>query len=179
MRTILLLLVSCCVLLYACQKWEDKPAVNDPRINRPYCNDPQAVNYNWDFPGVPNDSVCFYPVTAFQGEFFFLDSVFLGDNTFAYANGYTLHIYALSHTKIALVGFCPRGDSIKLTTGKSYIATVDSSLNMAGQVFCRMQDTVQGTVIKSPLDSANILRVNLSILTDTGTTFHIGTAIKQ
>lgn len=179
MRKVALLLVFCCLAFYACKKWEDKTPQHDDRLNKPYCNDPQAVNYNSDFPGVPDNSICVYPVDAFRGEFLFYDSVFLGDNSFRFMSVYTIHIYALSNTKIALVGVCSPNDSIKLSAGKSYIATVDSSLNMPGQYYCRVLDTVIGTITKNTLTSTDSLKINFTVLSDTGITFHAGPAIKQ
>ena len=41
------------ILLVAasCSKYTDDPGETDPRLSRKYCNDPEAVNYNRDFPG--------------------------------------------------------------------------------------------------------------------------------
>src|SRR5579872_3418748 len=61
----------------SCSKYKDTKATADPRLTNPYCNDTNAVNYNWGFPGKPDSTVCFYPTDVFKGIYTFNDSIFL------------------------------------------------------------------------------------------------------
>ena len=168
--------------LFACKKWQDPAATNDPRLTTPYCNDPDAVNYNWGFPGKPDNTLCFFPKDLFVGDYLFVDSVYItATNTFTHADSLILHIYsrAGSNSKIAIVGFCG-GDSLRLTAGPSYIATVDTSIGDSttyqGQQWCRTVDTVNGTVYNSRIDT--LLHINLQVISDSGISTHIGKAKK-
>jgi outer membrane protein assembly factor BamB len=148
----------------------------DPRLSRVYCNDPEAVNYNWNFPGTPDNTTCFYPTEVFNKAYTFNDSVYFSDGTFLFTKSYTLHFYALDKEKLAIVGFCTSGDSLRLTADRFYHAQLDST-NDAGQQLCRVQDTVSGTIIQNKVDSA-LLQINFTVLSDTGLTYHRGTAVK-
>ena len=166
---------------FSCKKWTDPTPVNDPRLTNPYCNDPTAVNYNWGFPGKPNNTVCFYPTDVFRGSYMIKDTVFqVSTGYILYSDSFVLQVYALSHTKIAALGFCSAADSLKLTAGLSYIATLDTlvgdSVTNQGQFWCRLRDTVSGTMYDSPIDS--LLHINFQIVSDTGITTHIGTGKK-
>jgi hypothetical protein len=177
------------LVLCSCKKWEDPKAQDDPRINeRRYCNDPLAVNYNWNFPGKPDNTTCFYPTDVFKGTYLFKDSVYKADNTFDSARSlttYTLNIFPFDKNHFAIVGFCGANDSLKFTAERStYRANGDSTILMAndikayGQFFCRTQDTLSGYLIKDRSDSSKLL-VEFAVLSDTGLNFHRGTAIKQ
>ncbi len=168
--------------MFACKKWQDPAPTNDPRLTNPYCNDPEAVNYNWGFPGKPDNSLCFYPKDLFLGDYLFVDSIYItSSNTFIHSDSLILHIYsrAGSNSKIAVVGFCG-ADSLKLTAGASYIATIDTligdTLTYRGQQWCRVVDTVNGTIYNSRVDT--LLHINLQIISDTGITTHMGKAKK-
>ena len=179
---ILLLLLSGASVFYSCKKWVDPPATNDPRLTNPYCNDPNAVNYNWGFPGKPDNSLCYYPTDLFKGTYQFVDSVYIASTSlFIYTKTETLQVYARSQTKLSIFGFCDAGDSLLLHATNNYIATVDSligdTLTIRGQYLCRIQDTINGTITYSRIDS--LLHVNLQVVSDTGqTTLHIGKARK-
>lgn len=169
--------------LFACNKWKDPAATTDPRLTNPYCNDPEAVNYNWGFPGKPDNTICFYPKDLFVGNFLYVDSVYItASNTFIYSDSLVLHIYSTpgSNSKIAVLGFCSGGDSLKLTAGATYTATVDTligdSVTARGQRWCRVKDTVSGTIFDSRIDT--LLHINLQIISDTGITTHMGKAKK-
>src|ERR1043165_6289024 len=78
MRYFSLIILSLALVMgfaFSCKKWQDPAPKEDPRLTRPYCNDPEAVNYNWDFPGKPDNSVCFYPSDLFAGTYTFWDTV--------------------------------------------------------------------------------------------------------
>lgn len=177
------------LVVYSCDKWEDPKGTEDPRIDeRTYCNDPLAVNYNWNFPGKPDSTTCFYPTDVFKGTYLFRDSIYRGDNTFDSAASqqiYTISLLAYDENKFALIGFCGVSDSLKFTAERStYRANADSTILAAddqfnyGQFFCRMEDTLSGYLTKDRYDSSK-LYIQLTVVSDTGVNFHRGTAIKQ
>jgi len=161
----------------ACKKYSDPQGQSDPRLTRPYCNDPLAVNYNWDFPGVPNDSVCFYPSQVFSGTYSYLDSIYLPDNTLARVTPVTMHLWPATEKDIRITGFCPNGDSLYFTATKYYTAYTDTLLGN-GVSFCTSMDTLVGTLTKRQTNDT-IMLVDFTVVTDTGTTYHRGTAYKQ
>lgn len=165
------------VLIGACQKYKDKVTNGDPRLTNPYCNDPNAVNYNWGFPGKPDSTICIFPNQLFVGRYVYYDSIYQADYSFSYASTDTLLIFSTSHTALKMVGFCPIGDTMSLTAGISYVATVDTT-EVKGQTLCRIQDTVSGTITKNLADTIAEVHINFTVYADTGTTYHIGTALK-
>lgn len=47
---VFILLALSVSIFFSCEKWKDPNPDVDPRITeRKYCNDPEAINYNWDF----------------------------------------------------------------------------------------------------------------------------------
>lgn len=176
----LLIFLAASVAVFSCAKWKDPAPVNDPRLTNPYCNDPNAVNYNWNFPGKPDNTTCFYPTDLFAGDYVFVDSVYL-TSTFTYlmAQTETLHVSKVSQTQLSVMGLCANGNTIHLTADKSYNATIDSvvgdSVTARGQLLCRNADTVNGTITKDRLVDS-VLHINLQVISDTGITTHIGNA---
>ena len=169
-------------IFFSCAKWKDPKAVTDPRLTNPYCNDPLAVNYNWGFPGKPDNTICFFPTDLFDGTYFFRDSIYR-DTLFIRADSFTLTMSALSHTKITVAGFCVNGNKITLTAGPTYVAIVDTTEGDTttinhGQMLCRIQDTISGTISKDRVDST-LLHITLQVASDTGMTMHYGNARKQ
>ena len=173
----------------------DKPAKN-LNLTNPYCNDPDAVNYNWGFPGKPDNTVCFYPADLFTGvDSFFIDSIFQKDLSFTRRDSFMLSILKLTNTNITAKGFCT--DSVlHLTADKTYNATIDTVLGGIGPAFCRgrdsvMGDTITGTIARdisllvypdttsglNPPDTIKyvLLHINFQVASDTGITFHKGT----
>jgi hypothetical protein len=49
-----------------------------------------------------------------------------------------------------------------------------------GQPFCRILDTLSGTITKDRFDTTNTkIKFNWKVVSDTGTYYHKGTAVKQ
>lgn len=164
-------------LMAGCKKYEDKPGDgSDPRLQNPYCNNPDAVNYNWGFPGKPDSSVCTYPTDYFGGQYLFVDSVFLPDGTSAFADSIYLSFIPLSREKLGVTGFCLPGDTLKLTVNRYLRATIDTTV-VAGQLLCQPGDTIAGYFWRSLEDSVK-MHLNYSIVRDTGVSTHAGTAIR-
>jgi hypothetical protein len=181
----LLLLV---LTVVSCEKWSDPKAVDDPRINeRKYCNDPEAVNYNWNFPGQPDNTTCIYPSDLFEGNYTFTDSIYSADQIFDSVRTlitYPLQIIPVSKSAIRIIGFCGATDSLRLSAERStYRADVDSTIQVTdttfdyGQLFCRSLDTVSGSITKDRYDSTRLI-IDFKVVSDTGVNYHRGTAIK-
>ena len=168
------------LLLWACSK-PDPTATgdpNDPRLTRPYCPVPEAVNYNWDFPGKPDSSVCYYPADLFKGTFRYVDTCAREDFSLAGADTFLLQIIPISRTRILLRGLCDSpADSFLLTANRFLRAEIDST-NPLGRALCRPQDTASGFLFRSLADSTRI-RVSYLVRSDTGVTQHYGTAVRQ
>ena len=176
-----LLVIGSAVFL-SCTKYQDKPATTDPRLTNPYCNDPLAVNYNWGFPGKPDNTICFYPTDVFAGTYMFHDSVYR-DTLFIRADSFILTMSAISDTQMLITGFCDNQNKLRVTAGLTYVATVDTTEGDSttinhGQMLCRVQDTVAGTFSKDHFDSS-LVHVSLQVYSDTGTTMHLGSARKR
>lgn len=181
-RRIWLILVVL-VALASCKKWKDEPAVEDERLNRPYCNDPEAVNYNWDFPGKPDNSICVYPTEIFSGAYRFTDTILSTDYEYDTFYVYDITLEPQSNSKFIMKGFCRNGTgALNFTADRYYRASADSvmfpdSTFMSGQLACRSLDTLSGTIAQDPSNNKN-LKINFTVLSDTGAFLHIGTAVK-
>lgn len=167
----------------SCQKDKDPQGqADDPRLQRPYCNDPQAVNYNWDFPGVPDNSLCFYPTEVFEGRYSFEDTQYYSAEYFPKGvESYTLELEASDQTRMVLKGFCSSGQGFTLRASRFYRATLDSmvldSLSLGGQLFCGTKDTLSGYIQYLEGEPAAI-QVRFRQGTDTNAIFHTGTAYR-
>ena len=162
--------------LHSCVKWKDAKAT-DPGITRHYCNDPDAVNYNWGFPGKPDNTICFYPSDLFAGvDSFFIDSIFQKDLSFTRRDSFMMTITRVTNSQILLAGFCSnnRSTAFSLTADRTYNATLDTVLGGIGQTFCRPRDSTMGDTV-----TGNITR-DVNLLLDTSTAkghIYIDTAI--
>ncbi len=176
-------------IIWGCKKEEASYTANpdDVRLDRPYCNDPEAINYNWNFPGTPDNTTCFYPIDIFGGTYQFTDSIYDADYKPDTVLKYPIRLFSLnnSRVKIGILGFCDN-DTLTLTADRFYKAFIDSldatvngfDTKLSGQLTCRQVDTINGYVQKSQTDSTK-LSVYFTILSDTGISYHKGTAIKQ
>jgi len=179
------------LLLISCEKWQDSKADSDPRLqDRKYCNDPDAVNFNWGFPGVPDSTKCIFPTDLYAGTYSFTDSIYSSNNlldTLQSKTTYTLYIIPLSKKQFIVKGFCSSNDSLFFTAGRTtYSASADSTfkfndtIKVYGQPLCRIADTLSGTIVKNRYDTTNTqLFIDWKVISDTGTFYHRGTAIKQ
>ena len=178
--SILILLTACTAIFFSCAKWHDPKPYNDPNLTNPYCNDPAAVNYNWGFPGKPDNTICFYPNSLFVGTYMYHDSIYK-DTLFLGADSFLITISKdTSHTQMTLSGIC--GNSISLTALPGYQAYVDTNAGDTatphqGWIFCRPVDTLSGYINRDRLDSPTVLHFYLQVASDTGITTHTGSAI--
>ena len=171
-----------CALLAGCKTEDQTFPDTDPRLEtRPYCNDPLAVNYNWNFPGRPDNSVCFFPSDLFKGSYQFTDSIYLAGGQLDSARSgtvYNLNIARIDDTKMQLSGFCAGGQTVPLTGNRTQFRAVVDTVTLRGALFCRPVDTVTGFISRTLADSVNFL-VELTVYSDTGLNVHRGTARRQ
>ena len=182
-------LLALTAVVWGCKKAEESYTANpdDSRFDRPYCNDPFAINYNWNFPGTPDNTTCFYPIDIFGGSYMLTDSIYDADYQPDTVLKYPIRLFSLnsSRIKIGITGFCDK-DTLELTADRFYKAFLDSmdakingfDAKLSGQLACRTVDTISGYIQKSQSDS-NKLSIYFTIASDTGLSYHKGTAIKQ
>lgn len=186
----ILILAAGGVLAFGCTKQEEPGKTTDERLGRPYCNDPEAVNYNWDFPGTPNNSVCFYPDEMFKGSYRVFDTTYDADfnaDTTSYKN-FVISLDAVTRSKMTLSGYILNSactlNGLSITATRFYRASVDSaflpppdSMYLNGTVVCG-KDTLSGNLSKKNKDSDTI-HINFMVAVDSGLLFHRGIAIRQ
>lgn len=174
MRNYLLFLI---LLTAACKPYKDPDPITDPRLeNSSYCNDPAAINYNWGFPGIPDNNLCIFPSDLFEGNYKWYDTIrdetgaVLGfDSVFA-------TVSQIDTTRININGRC--GYDLKLTADKFLNIAIDS-VQGNGQQFCQLSDTIIGAGSKSGFSDTTSFTLNYIIVSDTGTSIHESIFIKQ
>ena len=174
----LCLLGAILLIVASCTKYTDDPGDSDPRLSRKYCNDPEAVNFNRDFPGTADNSVCFFPADVFKGQYAFTDSIYNGSNKLLAERPLVLNFSAENRTKISMLGFCGGGGTPITFTANRQLRAFADTIVLNGQLLCRPKDTVSGYLTQSPGDSIR-LRFFLTVVSDTGTALHQGTAYRQ
>jgi len=167
------------LLLFAvsCRPYQDPAPISDPRLqDSRYCNDPAAINYNWNFPGIPDNSICFYPADVFAGNYLWRDTV-LNDNLTARSFDSTyVTLQKIDTVGLKLSGKC--GYEINITADR-FLTLIIDSIAGNGQLFCRNTDTIIGTGIKSSITDTTTFTLNYTIHSDTGISNHKALFIKQ
>lgn len=172
------LLFAILLLLASCRKYKDPAPISDDRLDdRPYCNDPSAVNYNWDFPGYPDNAVCIYPTQLFSGNYLYVDTLLSAEGLPLATDTFPLQVTALDSTHLNLNGFCP-GTAHTAKATRFFRFTLDSLLGN-GQTFCGGKDTIAGGGTKSGIADTLTFQLQYTLQTDTGAFSHKGTAFKQ
>lgn len=160
-----LLIVGAMALLSiaSCLKADDPPpAKPNPNLTNHYCNNPNAINYNWGFPGIPDSTVCVFPDDLFKGQWVLTDSIFHADSTFNYAETQTLNFLPTedsSRSHLKITGFCGNTSFLLATADKYGNAVIDSmNSTTAGQFLCSPNDTAIGEfqIIQPGRDSMQI-----------------------
>jgi hypothetical protein len=173
-----------CSILIGCSK-ADTSKTDDRLSNTTYCNEPEAINYNLGFPGVPDNTKCVFPTQVFKGSYLFYDSVLDADSKFKRVDTLKLTLAAISNVKLNLTGFC--SGAIALTANRYYKSVVDSlpivngsiTTMLSGQYLCgNMKDTISGFITKNQADSTKI-SIDFTVATDSGIIFHKGTGTKK
>ncbi|MES2702765.1 MAG: hypothetical protein V4649_09010 [Bacteroidota bacterium] len=171
-------------LVQSCTKYQDTVSTQDPRLTNVYCNDLEAVNYNWGFPGTPDNSVCIYPKDLFVGSFLVRDSMYVESTGLLIGvDSFILNFNAVgtSNSKITANGFCGQGN-LAFTATPELIATIDttvgdSSTLTRGQIFCDKKDTVSGSISRDFADPM-LLHISFNIKRDTTRIILVGNARK-
>jgi hypothetical protein len=185
LKLILLAAIVPAVLFYACKKYEDpaRPDIGNGLDGRYYCNDPIAINYNWNFPGHPDNTKCIYPVDSFLGTWAFKDYVLLpnGDTDAVVDRMLTFVSTEDSIERhLAVTGWCTGNTPFYLTATKYGKAEVDTLPGGSpGQFLCVTTDTLNGKFLKSAYQSGDSMKVDLSVSDVDGIKYHKGIAIKQ
>lgn len=179
----LLIAVLSAVVLFACSKYKDPPPAGyDDRLTKPYCNDSKAVNYNWGFPGIPDNSVCIYAVDSFTGNWIFKDTVLLPNNDIAEIVDRNITFTPTEDTikiHLAVTGWCGGNVPFYITANKYGRADVDSiPAGVPGQLLCVSTDTLNGFFNKR-IYGPDTMKIELTITNAAGTRYHKGVAIKQ
>ncbi|MEZ5047562.1 MAG: hypothetical protein R2831_11295 [Chitinophagaceae bacterium] len=169
--------VLAALLLFSCKKYKDPNPFTDPRIVSPYCNDPSAVNYNWDFPGKPDNSVCIYPTDVIQGAYFYHDTIYNSTGDVIKRDSFTLNFSKIDTVHFTIQGFCTGTQSISARATRYLLFSIDSLLGN-GQEYCGLDDTIMGKGKKYSIESSAPIKLEYQIQTDSGMVFHYGTAIK-
>jgi len=163
------------VMIWSCTKWKDKPAA-DLGLTRKYCNVPQAINYNDSFPGVEDNTTCIYPSDPFAGTYTFFDTIYRSEADTLFGPEITFSITALDTFRLGIDGFCS-SRQLRFTADRYYNALSDTIIGAGTQLMCRDQDTLSGTLKYNYSD--NTLLLSFTVVTDTGTVTHQGTAFKK
>lgn len=164
------------LLLASCSKWQDKPG---PQVDlsRKYCNLPDAINYNYDFPGTEDSSVCIFPAQPFAGQYSYSDSLYMGTNPVVNGDTFNFNITQVSRSGMHINAFCG-ARSLSFTANRYYRATADTTITgYYGQLLCRDQDTLTGSMVYKAADSS--LQIEFTVVSDTGVVVHRGTAYKK
>lgn len=161
----------------SCDKWIDEKAP-DIGLDKKYCNIPDAVNYNWNFPGIADSSVCYYPADVFKGDFILYDTIRGNNDSFISAQTRQLHIEADGKEKIIIGGFCDNTGNLYFTANRYLRAVSDTTLaNEGGQLICRETDTLFGEI--SRIINTDTFSINFTVYNDTGTIRHKGVFYKN
>lgn len=167
------------VIISACEKYSDKKGgdIKD-QLNRKYCNIPHAINYNWNFPGIEDNTTCYFAYEYFQGNWTFVDTIKKQDEiiqidtlviSFEHNNADT------TYGTIFLNGWCAN-EKLKLIADRFYNVVTDTMENGEKyQVVCNNQDTISGTISKDISDSTK-LSIKLNVTNANGTFLHVGNA---
>ncbi|MBU3676067.1 MAG: hypothetical protein FGM54_02660 [Chitinophagaceae bacterium] len=165
------------VLILGCKRYTDPNPISDDRIKNPYCNDPSAVNYNWGFPGKPDNSVCIYPSAVFAGNFLVNDTVWGPNQVVLQTQAFPLQIIALDTVRMQLLGFC---DTAKHSArANRFLRFTTDTLIGFGQTYCAGKDTLQVIGTQTNLFDTSGFDIEYILNTDTGMVYHKGRANKQ
>ncbi|MFT4062714.1 MAG: hypothetical protein QM642_10210 [Edaphocola sp.] len=182
-KTAIIAIAAPVILVVACTKYKDPDASTGIEgLTNYYCNDSRAVNYNWGFPGIANDSVCVYPVDSFVGTWVLADTVTLdGSDTFEVVSR-TLTITATEDstlTHLAIDGWCGSSYPFYALANKYSKAVTDTLANGADvQYLCSTNDTIVGTLNKNT-GVGTQMKMDFTVNGTSGISYHSGTATKQ
>lgn len=178
-----LFLITLSTLVVACSKPKDKKGgdISD-QLTSHYCNIPTAVNYNWGFPGIEDNSICIFATEYFEGNWMFIDSIVTSDSMTSAIDTVYLQFSAVpndeTRTLLDVKGWCNNNETFRIFTDKYFSAKTDTSFNSLGyQILCNANDTIFGTIKKDIFDTTK-LAIQLTNYSVNGVSYHKGTASK-
>jgi hypothetical protein len=162
-------------LVFSCKKYKDPDPIITNKLTNKYCNEPTAVNFNWGFPGVPDNTVCIYPAQVFNGNYMYQDNIIRVTGEIDSITTFPISMAQIDSTKFTISGFCT-GTPINATANRYFKFMIDST-HIWGQKLCGSTDTMSGGGLKLFI-SDSIVKFNYTIYTDTGKVVHTGKAKK-
>lgn len=170
------------LLMTGCSKTADtKPDISD-QLSGKYCNIPAAVNYNWGFPGIEDNTTCIFATSYYEGNWAFVDTVALPDETVV-----RIDTLLLNFSKIAsdttqrlmhMAGWCG-SENLIMDVDRYYMATTDSFDNNLGwQKICSNQDSLHVSIRKDLYDTSK-LYITITQYNDLGNFTHKGNGTRQ
>jgi hypothetical protein len=163
------------ITIHSCKRYVD-PAPQNLNLTNKYCNDPIAVNYNWNFPGLPDNGVCIYPADVFVGNFTFYDSLQdIGTGLYLPNDTLPLQITKMTNSAFLIGGLCPSA-SFMAKAYRNMQFTLDSN-SINGQLFCVVQDTLSGKGSKNFVSDTSF-KFSYTLNTPAGIQKHRGILIK-
>lgn len=185
-KLLIILLLAPALIFYACKKYQDPPDATFPsELTDHYCNDPRAVNYNWNFPGIEDSLVCVFPVDSFQGSWTYYDTTYLPSGDTA---GTAIRNLVFTSTEdsvkmhMTVAGWCSANATFNVTANKYNRSELDSLPgSYSGQFFCSQADTAVGAFYKDVSDTTSFNKMVVDITVTSGETiqYHKGVAIRQ
>jgi hypothetical protein len=172
-----LLLVLLPFFTQNCAKYKDPSFIKIDTFSNHYCNNNKAVNYNWGFPGVADNSICIFPADVFKGNYIFYDSLQDANGIFLPTTNFNLNITKESDSTIFIEGLCASALILKAHATKNLRFTLDSTQSN-GQIFCATVDTVNGFAILRNYGDSNFI-FSYNVVTPTGIQVHKGTVVKN
>lgn len=158
----------------------EKPDIEDELQNK-YCNIPTAVNYNWNFPGKEDNSICFYSWDLYEGSWQFIYDVYAANNNIdklfsdTIILSFSKNVADTTKASMQVSGWCASG-SMNILIDRFYIAKTDTMPNGFNyQIVCL--DTLSGTLEKNILDTAT-LSLKMAVNSPNGQFNYIGVGTK-
>lgn len=143
--------------LTACNKEDKKGEDVTDKLKNKYCNIPGAINYNWNFPGIEDNSICYFATDYYEGTWKLTDSVRLEDSTFVRVDTLYLEFNKIgsdtTNSKMHLRRWCITSD-IWVQVNKYYIGMTDTTQNAEGwQLVCNGRDSLKINFSRNVFDS--------------------------
>jgi hypothetical protein len=154
----------------ACKRYKD-PDPQQINLTNKYCNNPKAVNFNWGFPGIEDNSTCIYPADAFVGNYVFYDSLQDATGIFLPEDTLPVQLTKMSDSSLLINGLCS-STAFMAKASKNLRFNLDSNTTN-GQLFCTSIDTINGKGSKELLIDTTI-KFTYNILTPSGIKVHKG-----
>ncbi len=165
------------LVFFSCKKYKDPDPFSDSRIKNHYCNDPSAVNFNWDFPGIADNTVCIYPSDIFERNFTMFDTTINDVDSVLNTSFYDIEISKIDSTKLTLKGFC--GATIFTAKANRYLKFELDSIVYFGQLFCNPSDTIIGNGYRKTFADTTAFYFNYVLQTPNGIEKHKTFAVKN